>query len=105
MVAITQKDNDELARAISHELAKLFTNITIEKVFVSPETDRDGNDVLRVEVVFSGALLDVDAKNVAGAARQIMPTIDGLVDDDDLYPLLSFVSKLDYERRGRGASY
>lgn len=105
VATISVEDTAKLESAISRELGKLFENIKIENVIVSPDTDRDGNDMLRVEIVFSGSLRGKDARNVAGATRQIMPTIDELMDDDDLYPLLSFVSKVDYERRGKSASY
>lgn len=98
-------DTSKLSTAISRELGKIFTNIEIVDVIVSPDADRDGNEMLRIEIVFTGQLRGQDAKNVAGAARKIMPTIDELVDDDDLYPLLSFVSKVDYDRRDQRARY
>lgn len=98
-------DTATLARAISRELGKLFASIKIVDVIVSPDVDHDGNDILRVEIVFEGMLRGNDARNVAGASRQIMPTIDELIDDDDLYPLLSFVSKVDYDRRPRSDAY
>ena len=105
VATISVKDTAKLSRAIAHELGKLFGNITIEEVNVTPDVDHDGADMLRVEIVFSGKLRASDAKNVAGAARKIMPTIDELVDDDDLYTLLSFVSRVDYDRRPKSATY
>jgi hypothetical protein len=90
-------DIEKLSKALHRELSKLFDNIQIVDVVVSLDSDRDGNDLLRVKIVFTGDIAGKDAKTVAGASRQLRPTIDRLT-DDDLYPLLSFVSKVDYER-------
>ncbi len=97
MVAAVKKfDKERLSRAILRELGKLFDDIEIVDVVVSPERDRDGDDILRVEAVFTGVLRGDDAKKVAGATRQLRSTLDEI--DEDIYPLLSFVSKVDYER-------
>ncbi len=98
-------DTGKLSTAIAVELRKLFETIKILDVILSPDTDRDGNEILRVDIIFSGALRDSDAKNIAGASRMIMPAIDKLIEDDEMYPLLSFVSKLDYDRRPKSAAY
>jgi len=89
-------DTQQLSRTILRELGKLFDDIKIVDVVVSPDRDRDGDDILRVEAVFTGVLRGDDAKKVAGASRQLRPMLDKI--DEDIYPLLSFVSKVDYER-------
>jgi hypothetical protein len=96
-------DTKQLSRIISRELGKLFDNIEIVDVIVSPDHDRDGDTILRVEVIFTGDLRDTDAKKVAGATRQIRPALDEI--DEDLYPLLSLVSKVDYERGHKRAAH
>ena len=89
-------DTKKLSEAISRKLGELFDNIKIVDVVVSADHDRDGDDIVRVEVVFTGDLRESDAKHVAGASRTLRPTFDEL--DVELYPLLSFVSKIDYDR-------
>ena len=56
-----------------------------------------GDPILRVLVVFNGEIDGADVKVVAGAAGQIRAALDDI--DEDVYPLLSFVSKLEYENR------
>lgn len=89
-------DTAQLAKTIFEELARLFDNIKIVDVVVKSDRDRDGDDIVRIEVVFTGELKTSDAKKVAGATRQIRPALKEI--DEDLYPVLSFVSKVDYER-------
>ncbi len=90
-------DAKKLSAAILMKLASQFDNIDIVDVIVIPDKDRDGEDILRVDVIFTGDLRNSDAKKVAGASRSLIPTIEEMV-DDDFYPLLSFVSKVDYDR-------
>lgn len=90
-------DAKKLSEAITRVLGEHFDNIEIVDVVVFPDRDRDGDQILRVEVVFSGDLKGSDAKKIAGASRWIRPTLDELV-GDDIYPLLSFVSKVENER-------
>lgn len=90
-------DINKIAETVSGILGRLFENIDIERVNVRPAQDRDGDDILNIEVIFRGAMKGVaDAKRVASAAREIRPALEEL--DTDLFPLLSFVSKLDYDR-------
>jgi len=92
-------DPDKFADTVAEILGRDFENIKILKVNVTPDQDRDGHDILRIQVVFGGDLKGTDARHVARAARRLRPALDEI--DVDVYPLLSFVSKLDYEG-GRG---
>jgi len=95
-------DSGKVADTVAKVLGPDFENIKILKVNVAPDRDHDGNEILRIQVVFEGTLTGADARHVAGAARRLRPTLDEI--DVDVYPLLSFVSKLDYEGgRGREA--
>ena len=96
-------DTKQLSRAILKVLGGMFDNIEIVDVVVSPDHDRDGDDILRVEVVFTGNIRGADAKKVAGASRHIRPAINEI--DEDIYPLLSFVSKVDYDRRHKSEAH
>jgi hypothetical protein len=74
-------------------LSLYFANIKIDAVYVTTDCDRDGDEILRVVVVLEGTLKGEDARRAAGAARQIRPALEE--NDADLFPVLSFVSKLD----------
>ena len=86
-------DPDRVAGIVTKTLNRDFENIKIIDVNVAEEVSGDGDDILRIEVVFEGTL---KGSEVAGAARRLRPALE--VIDPDVYPLLSFVSKLDYER-------
>jgi len=92
---MTGFDADKVASAVADTLGPDFENIKILQVNVSPGTDPDGNDLLRIEIVFDGTLKRADARHMATAVRRLRPALEEI--DVDLFPLLSFVSKLDYE--------
>ena len=89
-------DTKRISEIVAEKFSTLFEDIKIVDVHVTPGHDRDGEEILRIEVVFKGTLKKADAKQLAGATRQLRPALEEI--DADLYPLLSFVSKLDYDR-------
>jgi hypothetical protein len=91
-----QIDAKQIERLITETLRRYFENIEIIAVHVAQDLDQDGEEMLRVDVVFEGDLKESDARRVAGAERHLRPILEE--HDADLYPLLSFVSKVDYER-------
>ncbi len=96
--AILKKiDTRRIAQLVADTLSKRFADIQIVKVDVEPDFDRDGDDILRIRVVFNGSLKDSDASLVMGATRAIRPKIENEI-ENDLFPLLSFVSQVDYNR-------
>jgi hypothetical protein len=92
---LSAKQAERIEAAVAAVLSRDFEHIRIIDVNVSPDSDRDGNDLLRIEVVFEGKLKGRDVKHAAGAVRRLRPTLEKF---DGLFPLVSFVSKLDYER-------
>lgn len=89
-------DQDRVAAVVAEVIGRDFEKVKILKVNVTPDHDRDGNDILRIQIVFEGALKGADARHAAGAVRRLRPVLEEI--DVDMFPLLSFVSKLDYER-------
>jgi hypothetical protein len=92
-------DADRVANVVGETLSRDFENIDILAVHVTEDLDRDGQEILRIEVIFEGDLKGDDALRVAGAASRLRPLLEEI--DTDLYPLLSFVSKVDYDRGRR----
>jgi hypothetical protein len=88
-------DADKVAETVATTLAPDFQSIRFLRVNVSPGTDPDGNDLLRIEVVYDGTLKREDARHLASAVRRLRPALEEI--DVELFPLLSFVSRLDYE--------
>ena len=93
-------DETRVSRIIADALSGDFENIKIIDVHLARDVDREGGEILRIQVVFDGALKGDDARQVAGAARRLRPVLVEEI-DTDLYPLLSFVSKVDYDRGHR----
>jgi len=93
-------DTARVAKIVVDKLGKRFKDIEIVDVIVSSDKDRDGDEILRIQIIFKGVLNESDARQVAGATREVWPALEDEL-DDDLFPLLSFVSKVDYERGQR----
>jgi len=93
-------DTARVAKIVVDTLGKRFKDIEIVDVVVSSDKDRDGEEILRIQIIFKGVLQESDARQVAGATRAVWPALEDEL-DDDLFPLLSFVSKVDYERGQR----
>ena len=104
-LAVAMFDENRVSRIIVDALSRDFENIKIIDVHLSRDLDRDGEEILRIEVIFEGKLKDKDIRRIAGAARRLRPVLLEEI-DTDLYPLLSFVSKVDYDRgHRRGAGH
>ena len=96
MKQIDAKQLERLEATIADTLKRDFETINIVGVHITPDVDHDGDEILRIEVVFDGKLKDHDTRIAAGAARRLRPELEKI--DPDLFPLLSFVSKIDYDR-------
>jgi hypothetical protein len=95
-------ESDKIAATVADTLRRHFESIKIVRVDVARDQDHEGEEILRIQVVFDGVVKAKDAASIAGAARYLRPALEKI--DADIFPLLSFVSKLDYERgRGREA--
>src|SRR5262245_56521487 len=94
--AVKKFDPDKVADIVTEVLGRDFEKIRILKVNVTPDHDPDGNDILSIQVVFEGALKGADTRHAAGAVRRLRPALEEI--DVDMFPSLSFVSRLDYER-------
>jgi hypothetical protein len=94
--AVKKFDPDKVADIVTEVLGRDFEKIRILKVNVTPDHDPDGNDILGIQIVFEGTLKGADVRHAAGAVRRLRPALEEI--DVNLFPLVSFVSKLDYER-------
>jgi len=98
---VKKLDYQLIADAVATRLQRDFRNVRILRVNVAEDVDRDGDDILLIEVVFEG---DLKGRDVASAARRLRPALEEI--DADIFPLLSFVSKVDYDRgRARGEAH
>jgi hypothetical protein len=89
-------DARKVAGAIADTLRRDFESIDIVDVHVAEHVGQDGEEQLRVEVVFEGDLEGDDYIRVARAPRRLESVLEKI--GTDRYPLLYFVSKADYDR-------
>jgi hypothetical protein len=89
-------DTGKLASAIARALRRDFEGIDIVDVWVAEGVDQYGEDLLRVQVVFEGDLQDGDIWHVVHAPQRLDPILDRI--GTDLYPVIDFVAKSDYDR-------
>ena len=91
------RDLNAIKKIVTKSLAKDFGRHRIIDVRIHEDRDADGDEILRIEVVFEGAPGDLDAKKLAGAVRQLRPKLEEI--NVQAFPLLSFVSRADMEQR------
>lgn len=80
-------------KVIADSLATDFEAVRILQLDVRDDVDSDGDDVLRVYVIFEGAPKDLDARKLSSAVRNIRPKLSAI--GENAFPLFSFISKND----------
>lgn len=96
---LVRKEMDEFAqikliqKAISETLSADFDNVKILDVSVDRDVDFDGDEILKVDIIFEGTPRDIDARAVSGAVRRVRPRLRDL--GEMAFPLLSFISRGD----------
>jgi hypothetical protein len=86
-----------IKRIVTQTLRRDFDHIRILDVEIQEDVDSDGEDVLRINVIFEGTPKDLDAKKLSGAVRHLRPKLDKI--HESAFPLLSFISKADRDTR------
>lgn len=77
-------------------LHKDFESVSIINVKVHRDVDFDGDDVLRIDVVFEGRPRDM-GRLVSGAVRHVRPRLKEEF-NEFAFPLMSFISSRDAGR-------
>ncbi|MDX2257409.1 MAG: hypothetical protein NW205_00680 [Hyphomicrobiaceae bacterium] len=91
---MAELDEHRVADAIREALRREFSKLQINEVYVAIDRDRDGEDILRVNVVYEGRFEPTDGERLASAVRKLRPVLNGI--NIALFPLLTFVSKQEY---------
>jgi hypothetical protein len=58
---------------VSETFSHLFSHVRICEVRVREDTDFDGGDILRIDVIYDGTVKDLDGKKLAGFIRHLRP--------------------------------
>lgn len=84
------RDMAQVRTVIGETLSRDFQNVRIIDVRVHADKDADGDEILRVEVIFDGTPKDLDARKVSGVIRHLRPRLSAI--QESAFPLLSFIS-------------
>ena len=87
---------DDLRILIEQIIRAELKNVKVEAVEIEPDLDFDGDEVLRVKVVFS-ADRDFDVAHAKGLVRHIRSELMEK-SRDYVFPILSFVSDAENKR-------
>jgi hypothetical protein len=90
----------EISKVVLETLRNDFYNLKIRDVKVHNDLDFDGDDILRIEVIFEGLPKNVDTSMLSGAVRHIRPKLAEM--DEMAFPLLSFISDRELKNTGSG---
>ena len=82
---------DEIRTLVGDMFKNMFQKIDLVEVVVRPGEDWEGDKILDIIFVFDGAR-KLDAKKVLKLGRLVRAEI---MDDEDRFPIINFVSKVD----------
>lgn len=68
-------------------------------VHVKEDTDSDGDEILKINVIFEGASQDLDVEKLTAAMRDLRQKLRHTINGEIAFPLFSFISKADYKAR------
>jgi len=80
----------EVSSLVMETLKNDFVEVKILDVGVTSDVDFDGDDILRIEVVFEGSSKAIESGVFSSAVRHIRPKLDDI--SVRAFPLFSFIS-------------
>jgi hypothetical protein len=96
------RDLASVKRAVKETLSRQFGHVRISDVRVREDTDSDGDEVLRIDVIFDGSSRDLDAKKLAGFIGHLQPRLEQM--HETALPLLYFISSAELSRDKRASA-
>lgn len=91
---------NKISEMISEIFKSDFHSIEIVDVKVHSDVDFDGDDILRIEVIFDGLPKNMDTSILSSAVRHIRPKLAEM--NEMAFPLLSFISSNEIRSNGGG---
>ncbi len=83
-------ENRELERIVRSVLEEIFGDDRIGDVYVASAHDKDGDEILRVTVVFDGTEEQFDARKATSVVRHMRPRLATI--GEQAFPIISYVS-------------
>jgi hypothetical protein len=85
-----EKKLREISEVVMKTLKQDFNNIEFIDAKVHYDVDFEGDDILRIEVVFKGSPKKVDTTGLSSVVRHIRPKLKAI--EEQAFPLFSFIS-------------
>ncbi|MDE0304198.1 MAG: hypothetical protein OXI87_04835 [Albidovulum sp.] len=86
-------EQEEVTEIVSNLFHERFKNVEIISVDINEDTDADGDEILRVKVVFSADGDRLDSSLTSGFLRYLRPKLSEL--GIERFPVMSFISMQD----------
>ena len=83
-------ENQQLERIIRSVLEEIFGDDRIGDVYVASAYDEDGDEILRIAVVFDGTEEQFDARKASSVVRHMRPRLATI--GEQAFPIISYVS-------------
>lgn len=83
-------ENQQLERIIRSVLEEIFGDDRIGDVYVASAYDEDGDEILRITVVFDGTEEQFDARKASSVVRHMRPRLATI--GEQAFPIISYVS-------------
>ena len=96
------RDLTSVKQVVNETFSRLFNDVRISDVRVREDTDFDGDDILRIDVIFEGTSKDLDAKKLAGFIGHLQPRLEQV--HETALPLVSFISRAELNRNKRASA-
>lgn len=93
---------EKLRDIVLDVLRERFDDVAIENIDIQRDRDEDGNDILRVQVVFDGNTKRLDARKASSVQRYMRPRLAEI--QETAFPVMSYISKSDYRKHKAAAA-
>ena len=95
------QDLETVRGAIFDALSRTLRAVKILDVRLSEDVGPEGEDVLRIDVIFEGDPQKIDPRLISGMVRTLRPVLEEA--HESAFPLISLISKSDLPREKRAS--
>ncbi len=94
---ISEQDLEKVRDIVARDLAKRFSpeEFTFDPIIVKHDLDHDGDEILRIKIIFDGDQNNLDPSWTVGIVGRIYPELEAI--PGAAYPITSFIEKSEWE--------
>lgn len=95
------RDLEMVKKAVVKAVTRTLYAVKIIEVKMTEDVGPEGEDVLRIDVIFEGDASKIDPRAMSGMVRTLRPVLDEA--DEPAFPLVSLISKADWRGEHRAS--